>query len=55
MWCERGETRAARWEVACFACKTAGVASMLYLVEHLGVLGEKGRQRINQLHHLILS
>lgn len=55
MWCERGETRAARLEVACFAFKAAGVASMLYLAEHLGVLGEKGRQRINQLHHLILS
>lgn len=57
VWCEPGETRAARLEIAFSVFKAAGVASMLYLAEHLGVLGVggKGRQRINKLYPLILS
>lgn len=56
MWCEPGETRAAPLEIAFNVFKAAGVASLLYLVEYLGILGgEKRQAEINQLHHLILK
>lgn len=62
VWCECGETRTespfliSNLEIAVSVFKAAGVASMLYLAEHLEVLGvEKVRQRINQVHHLGLS
>lgn len=35
------------WKLPALLLKLQGFASMLYLAEHLGVLGEKGRQRIN--------
>lgn len=39
MWCEPGETRAAPLEIAFNVFKAAGIASVLYLVEYLGILG----------------